>query len=99
MKAFFAFGIAALIATAAAAQTQPTAPPAPPPAEYTLKVDQNDLSALAAAINELPKKIADPLLAKLNAQLQAQSPAKAADQAPAGLDKSPEKSGDPKSKK
>ncbi len=82
-----------LTATAAVAQTPHAATPAEPPAEFTLKVNQSDLSALALAINELPKKLADPLLAKLNAQLQAQSPAKASDQA------APEKPADLKPKK
>lgn len=64
--AFFAFAIFA--ATPAFAQS---------PVIYHLDVDANDLNALGAAINELPKKIADPLIAKLQAQIAAQNQAMA----------------------
>lgn len=43
--------------------------------EYNLRVTPTELNALGAAINELPKKIADPLLAKLTAQVQEQNAA------------------------
>lgn len=52
-----------------------TAAPAPAPAAprlYYLEVDANDLQAISNGINELPKRIADPLVLKLNAQLKAQ---------------------------
>lgn len=42
------------------------------PAKFYLELDQADLNAVSAALNELPKKIADPLILKLNGQLQAQ---------------------------
>lgn len=87
---------ALLLSTAAFAQDAPEAPkteaPAPaaaapavvqpaPPSKFYLEVDQADLNLLAAAINELPKKLADPLLAKLNLQLAAQTKVKAASEA------------------
>lgn len=54
----------------------PVAPPSPPAAPvakvFYLEVDGNDLTAISQALMELPKKIADPLVLKLNAQLQAQ---------------------------
>jgi hypothetical protein len=43
------------------------------PKKFWLEVDQNDLNAISQALMELPKKIADPLVLKLNAQLQAQA--------------------------
>ncbi len=52
------------------------ASPAPAPApvqRYYLELDQNDLQAVSNALAELPKRIADPLILKLNAQLQAQA--------------------------
>lgn len=53
----------------------PAAPvPQPaPPAKFYLELDQNDLVAVSQALNELPKRVADPLIVKLNAQLQDQS--------------------------
>lgn len=41
----------------------------PAPTRFYLEVDQNDLAVLGAALNELPKKIADPVVMKLNGQL------------------------------
>lgn len=56
-----------------ATPTPPAAQPAPPqqpaPPKFYLEVDQNDLAVLGAALNELPKKIADPVVLKLNGQL------------------------------
>ena len=43
------------------------APPAPN-AKITLEFDQQQIQWLSAAINELPKKIADPFLADLQRQ-------------------------------
>ena len=40
------------------------------------EMDGNDLAAIGNALNELPKKIADPLILKINAQLQAQTQGK-----------------------
>jgi len=40
---------------------------------FYIEVDQGDLNALSTAINELPKRIADPLILKINGQLQVQA--------------------------
>lgn len=84
----FLLTIAAILAaTSAFAEDAPSIPvpqerPAPaapaPPAKLYLEVDQADLAAISQALNELPKRIADPLILKLNAQLSAQEPIKAA---------------------
>jgi hypothetical protein len=78
-------GVAILLSGVAGAFAQDATPPLPPveqvapaaspapPAKFYLEVDQADLALLAQAINELPKKTADPLLLKLNGQLQAQA--------------------------
>lgn len=73
--------------TFAQEQTSPPEPPKveaakPPPApaprtEWMLKFTADELNNLYAAIMELPKKIADPFMARLNAQLTAQSHADA----------------------
>jgi hypothetical protein len=48
-------------------------PAAPAPGQkFWLEVDQSDLAAISQALNELPKRMADPLILKLNAQLKAQ---------------------------
>jgi hypothetical protein len=52
-------------------QAAPVAPAAPPQ-KYYLELDQADLNAVSAALVELPKKLADPLILKFNAQLQSQ---------------------------
>ena len=44
----------------------------PMPSTFHLEVDQADLAAINNALMELPKKIADPLINKLNGQLQKQ---------------------------
>lgn len=49
------------------------APSQPAPKLFYIEVDQGDLNALSTAINELPKRIADPLILKINGQLQVQS--------------------------
>lgn len=52
-----------------------TASPAPVmqvPQRFWLEVDAADLGAISQALNELPKRVADPLILKLNSQLQAQ---------------------------
>lgn len=77
-----------LLATSALAEDAPAisapierpAPAATPaPAKYYLEIDQTDLGALSQALNELPKRIADPLILKLDAQIRSQQePIKAA---------------------
>lgn len=61
------------------ARGQP-APPPPPPPVYKLELDQTELGHLSAALQELPKKIADPLIAKLHGQIAAQMQERAAAQ-------------------
>ena len=79
--------IALLLATSAFAEdaAAPTpspekaAPAAPAaPAKYYLELEQADLNAISQALMELPKRVADPLILKLNGQLQAQEQLKAA---------------------
>ena len=80
--------LAALLVTtsAFAEDAAPTTAPSPPPApaatpapeKYYLELDQADLNAVSQALNELPKRVADPLILKLNGQLQAQEQIKAA---------------------
>lgn len=79
--------IAFLVATGAFAQTpapsaSPTeqASPAAPaaPQKFYLELDPGDLQAISQAIVELPKRIADPLIIRLNAQLQAAEQARIA---------------------
>lgn len=53
---------------AAAAQAQQSALPE----KFHLELSQADLSSLSVAINELPKRVADPLIVKINEQLKAQ---------------------------
>lgn len=57
---------------AAAAQAQQSAIPE----KFHLELNQADLNALSIAINELPKRVADPLILKLNEQIKAQVQAK-----------------------
>lgn len=81
---------ALLVATSAVAEDAPAPTPSPtpeqaapapaqaPPQRFYLEVDQSDLAAISQALNELPKRVADPLILKLNGQLQAQGQLKAA---------------------
>jgi hypothetical protein len=62
-----AFAVAALLAASPVFAQSPTV--------YHLDVDANDLVNMGAAFNELPKKVADPLIAKLQAQINAQNAA------------------------
>ena len=55
---------------------------AQPERNYTLTVSPQELRHLDAAVNELPKKIADPLIVKLQAQIAAQDKAAAEAQKP-----------------
>lgn len=48
------------------------------PATFQLEVDQADLGVLSTALMELPKKIADPMINKINGQLAKQMEARAA---------------------
>lgn len=66
------------LATGAFAEDAPSVPPPPEkpaptapaaPAKFYLEVDQADLNAISQALNELPKRVADPLIIKLNNQL------------------------------
>lgn len=65
-------------AAPAATPTETPAPavtPAAPaqPQKFYLELDPSDLAAISSALNELPKKIADPLILRLNGQLQNQA--------------------------
>jgi len=65
-----------LIAPAYAEEPVPT--PSPPMSQVTpqlfyFEVDQNDINAISSALNELPKRVADPLILKLSGQLKAQA--------------------------
>lgn len=83
--------IALLVATGAFAQTPVPAPPTPeqaapaplPPQKFYLELDPNDLQVVSQALNELPKRIADPLIQRLNAQLQAAEQARISSKAAA----------------
>jgi hypothetical protein len=46
--------------------------PLPLPTTFHLEVDQADLAAISNALMELPKRVADPIINKLNTQLQKQ---------------------------
>jgi len=43
------------------------------PTKFYLELDQNDINALNAVIQELPKRIADPFILKINGQLAVQA--------------------------
>lgn len=77
-----AFAVVALLAIAPASAQQ----------IYHLEVDANDIAYVGAALNELPKKIADPLIAKLQGQINAQNEAakKAAETAKPKAEPKPE---------
>jgi len=53
---------------------QNAAPAPAPPATYHLQLNDADIGTLGQALQELPKRLADPLIAKINTQLQAQAP-------------------------
>lgn len=83
---------AMIVATSALAEDAPSVTPAPEkaaptpaqaaPQRFYLEVEQADLNAISQALMELPKRVADPLILKLQGQLQAQEPIKdAADKA------------------
>ena len=55
-----------------APQASQPAPSIQVPTTFQLEVDQADLAAISNALMELPKKVADPIINKLNAQLQKQ---------------------------
>ena len=71
MRLITAAAMFAALTVSAVAQT-------PAPAQKTtLEFDPQQLQWLAQAINELPKKIADPFLAELNKQIAEREKAKA----------------------
>jgi hypothetical protein len=72
--------IAILLATPAFAQDVKPADPAParPMPPYFFMMDDADLNIIAAGMNELQKKAADPFLVKLQSQLNDQAKVKAA---------------------
>lgn len=61
----------------ASTPSQTSAPPSGP-LKFYLEVTPEDLQAMSTALMELPKKVADPLIGKLNAQLQDQTKINAA---------------------
>lgn len=70
-------GLTGAFAQDAAPTPTPTETPAlaasPAPQKFYLEVDAADLDAISRALAELPKRIADPLILKLNGQLRVQS--------------------------
>ena len=73
--------VALLLSTCAFAEDAPSAPPQPEktapaataaPQRYYLEVDAADLDVLSKAIAELPFKVANPMLLKLQGQLKVQ---------------------------
>ena len=75
---------ALMLSTAAMAQDKPAdvstptpaveATPAPAqPTKFYLELDSADLNSIGLALNELPKRLADPLILKINKQLEIQS--------------------------
>lgn len=67
----------------------PAAQLAPP--KYHIELEAADIAPLSAALIELPKRLADPLIAKINAQLQAEETARQATTAPAPSPEKPKK--------
>jgi len=68
----FIYMIAAIaIVTPAFAEDQPAAVPVPQ--HYYVELDAADINNMSQALNELPKRIADPLINKISVQLQAQA--------------------------
>ncbi len=61
-----------------APQASPASPSPSVPLKFYLEVSDTDLQSISVALQELPKKIADPLILKLNAQLQKQAEVAAA---------------------
>ena len=62
-------------------QASPASPSQNGPSKFYLEVSPEDIQAISTALNELPKRVADPLILKLNGQLQKQSEIKAAAEA------------------
>ena len=52
--------------------------------EYTIKITEQDVSVLSAALVELPYKLSAPLIDKLNRQLIEQQADKAGHSVPSG---------------
>jgi hypothetical protein len=57
-------------------KTAPAAPVAPP-SEYLVRLSPADLNSIGQALMELPKKVADPIVDRINAQLIEQNKAAA----------------------
>jgi hypothetical protein len=55
---------------ATTAEQAAPAKPSPPPSEWSLDLDQGDLTTINTCVLELPKKTADPFIAKLNSKLK-----------------------------
>jgi hypothetical protein len=64
-----------LITPVYAEEPAPAAPPVSQvaPQLFYFEVDQNDINAISSALNELPKRVADPLILKLSSQLKMQA--------------------------
>lgn len=67
-----AFAAEAPASAPAASENAPAASPAPQ--TYRLEVTGADISVISAGLMEMPKRLADPLIEKLNRQLQEQAP-------------------------
>lgn len=50
----------------------PQAPAAALPSKFYFELDTADMTIISNGVMELPKKVADPFIAKLNAQIQQQ---------------------------
>ena len=65
---------AAIVAPTTAPQPKTAiAPPQGAPKLFYFELDADEVKAIGTAINELPKRIADPLVIKLNGQLSVQA--------------------------
>ncbi len=58
--------------TPAPQASQPASSATPQPTKFWVELDQSDLATIGSALNELPKRIADPMILKINGMLQAQ---------------------------
>jgi predicted outer membrane protein len=89
-----AFVLLAAGAMAHAAEPVPTSPPALAPAvsaappKYHIELEAADIASLSAALMELPKRLADPLIEKINKQLQAEELARQSSISPLPKDQS-----------
>lgn len=61
-------------ATGSSNQTQaPVTAPAPAPVKFYLEWDQDGINALNECVQFLPKRVADPLILRINGQLSVQA--------------------------